>query len=167
MKCFFVCICAVLTLPYVTSIRCYDCNLCPSAKNVIDCNNDKDTPKYDACAKTTFEIDHDGHKRGMYYLTCTVKSKCDSEGELYCDKTALKTQGIIVSKCDHSCCSKDKCNAPDTQPGKIHLTSVAVNMTIGKTVQSAPTSVSSEATSAQLITTFLNLAVIFALIVNV
>ena len=40
-------------------------------------------------------------------------------------------------------------------------------MTIGKTAQSAPTSVSSEATSAQLITTFLNLAVIFALTVNV
>lgn len=95
-----------------------------------------------------------------------MQSKCDIEGELYCDKTALKTQGIIVSKCDHSCCSKDKCNAPDPQPGKIHLTSVAVNMTIGN-VQSAPTSVSSEATSAQLITTFLNLAVIFALIVNV
>lgn len=96
-----------------------------------------------------------------------MQSKCDIEGELYCNKTALKTQGIIVSKCDHSCCSKDKCNAPDPQPGKIHLTNVAVNMTIGKTVQSAPTSVSSEATSAQLITTFLNLAVIFALIVNV
>ena len=96
-----------------------------------------------------------------------MQSKCDTEGELYCNKTALKTQGIIVRKCDHSCCSKDKCNAPEPQPGKIHLTSVAVNMTIGKTVQSAPTPVSSEATSAQLITTFLNLAVIFALIVNV
>lgn len=96
-----------------------------------------------------------------------MQSKCDIERELYCDKTALKTQRIIVSKCDHSCCSKDKCNAPDPQPGKIHLTSVAVNMTIGKTAQSAPTSASSEATSAQLITTFLNLAVIFALIVNV
>lgn len=63
----------VFNFSLVTSIRCYDCNLCPSAENVIDCNNDTDTPKYDACAKTTFEIDHDGHKTGMYYLTCTVK----------------------------------------------------------------------------------------------
>ena len=90
-------------------------------------------------------------------------------GELSCNKTAFKIQGIILSKCDHSCCSKDKCNAPDDpQPaGKIHLTSVALNMTIGKTAQSAPTSVSSEVTSVQLITTFLNLAVIFALIIIV
>lgn len=97
----------------------------------------------------------------------SMQSKCDIEGELYCDKTALKAGGINVSKCDHSCCSKDKCNAPDAQPGKIHLTSVAVNMTRGKTTHSAPTSLSSEATSTQLITTFLNLAVIFALIVIV
>ena len=99
----------------------------------------------------------------------SMQSKCDTVGELSCDKTALKAFGINVSKCHHSCCSKDKCNAPaDPQPaGKIHLTSVALNMTIGKTAQSAPTSVSSEVTSVQLITTFLNLAVIFALIIIV
>ena len=88
----------------------------------------------------------------------SMQFMCDKVGELTCNTTAVETQGIIVSKCDHSCCVTDKCNAPD---------SVTVNLTVGTTTQSAPTTMSSETTSAHLITTFLSLAVIFALIIIV